>query len=83
MNRIQLHEWRNKYFTGIKPSLQRLKRKIDNQTLPGTRVGQTEIYIVYCDDNYEPVAMNKKPKPINTENIKNEMAKKILEKYTG
>jgi len=83
MNRIQLHEWRNKYFTGIKPSLQLLKRKIDNKTLPGTKVAETGIYVVYCDDNYEPVAIVEKPKTINTENIKNEMARKILKKYTG
>jgi len=83
MNRIQLHEWRNKYFTGIKPSLQLLKRKIDNKTLPGTKVAKTEIYVVYCDDNYEPIAIDEKPKPINTEKIENKIAKKILKKYTG
>lgn len=79
-NRILLREWLDKYFQGDKkPSLNLMRKEIKNGNLPGKRVANTNQYIVYCDDKYNPIFKTEEAQPFKPTG--NKKADAILKQY--
>lgn len=67
--KVDLREWRRKYFDGKPPAYATLKRHLLAGRIPGEEVGTgTGIYVVHCDAEYNPVMPKKPATPAQTGN---------------